>query len=317
MRVNIAYACNEAYMIHTIISLISLFENNTNIDRIVIYFIDMGISLKSQEELEDIVRKYHRELVIISFTDWEDELPVKSTGRHIKSVYAKIFFGRIKDIDRILYIDSDTVIVDGIQELWNTDMGIHAIAGVETINTFKARSKIELSQKDLVINDGIVLINLNLWRKYEFEKRCIDFIRKWKGDPPVLSEGTINAVCKGYIYKLSLRYNLTSASKDFTAKEIEKITGSQYYTQEEINFAVKNPCIIHYVTGFHNRPWNEDSTHPLKDEYLKYKGLSKWADNKLCKNKMNKKIRFVYYLHKFLPNKVFFILYKTFGKSYR
>lgn len=316
MGMNVAYACNEAYIVHTAVSMISLFENNIDVGQIAVYFIDMGISQKSQEELRSIAKKYHREFVILPFSEWEKDLPVETTGRHIKSVYAKIFFGRLKEIERILYIDSDTVIAGSIQALWDTEMGTCAVAGVETINTMKARKRIGLSKDDLVINDGIILMNLRLWRKYGFEEKCMDFIRKWNGVPPVLSEGTINAICKGYIHKLGLRYNLTSASIDFSAKEIEKMTGSGYYTQEEVHLAVKNPCIIHYVTGFHDRPWNENSTHPFKEEYLKYRRLSQWADVRLCRNQMNRKIRFVYYLHRFLPENVFLLLYKVFGKSY-
>ena len=117
MKVNVAYACNDAYIMHTGISIISLLENNKDIEEICIYFIDMGISEKSKIDLEEIADKYSRQLIIIPFSDWEGDLPVDSTGRHIKSVYAKIFFGRIPDIDRILYIDSDTIVADSIRKL--------------------------------------------------------------------------------------------------------------------------------------------------------------------------------------------------------
>lgn len=317
MKINIAYACNEAYIVQTGISMLSLFENNKKIEEIVIYFIDMGTTEESKNDLKEIAREYNRKLIIIPFSDWENELPVDSTGRHIKSVYAKIFFGRIKEIDRILYIDSDTVIVDDLQELWDTKMGICAIAGVQTVNTLAMRQKIELTKDDLVINDGIVLIDLALWRQYKYEKRCIEFIKKWNGNPPVLSEGTINAVCKDYIYKLDLKYNLTSMSKDYSAKEIKLISNADYYTQDEIEKAAAEPCIIHYVSGFHERPWCKNSTHPFKDEYLKYKKMSKWKDKPLEDGKLSKRTKFTARLHRILPTFLFCRLYHWFGRSNR
>lgn len=317
MKVNVAYACNDAYIMHTGISIISLLENNKDIEEICIYFIDMGISEKSKIDLEEIVDKYSRQLIIIPFSDWEGDLPVDSTGRHIKSVYAKIFFGRIPDIDRILYIDSDTIVADSIRKLWNTNMDKYAIAGVETINTPNAKRKIKLKVDDLVINDGVALMNLKLWREKNFEKKCLNFVKKWNGNPPVLSEGTINSVCKGYICRLNLKYNLTSAAIDYSAKEIELLTGCSYYSQEQINSAVKSPCIIHYVSGFHNRPWNKKSTHPFKQYYLKYKKISKWKDIPLGEGKLSKKTRLIYYMHRIMPYQIFVGIYKKIGKANR
>lgn len=317
MEVNIAYACNDAYIMQTGISMISLFENNKDIEHIRIYFIDMGVTKDSRKDLQDIVDKYNREMIIIPFTEWEKKLPVDSTGRHIKSVYAKIFFGRIQDIDRILYIDSDTVVVDSLGELWNTDMDRYAIAGVQTINTPIAKERIGLNIDDLVINDGVALLNLKLWRELSYEKKCIDFIRKWNGNPPVLSEGTINSVCQNSLGKLDLRYNLTSVSIDFHQKEIEIITGTAYYSQKEIDNAILNPCIIHYVSGFHERPWCRNSTHPFKEQYFKYKKKSKWTDVELLEAKRSTRIRMTKFLHDILPIKVFCFFYNHFGKSNR
>ncbi len=315
MEVNVAYACNDAYIIHTGISMISLLENNKDIEVINIYFIDMGVSHQSLLDLQSIADQYERNLIVVPFSQWEPDLPVSSTGRHIKSVYAKIFFGRITDADRILYIDSDTVVVSSIKELWQTEMGECAIGGVQTINTPLERSKIGLSKDALVMNDGIALMDLRSWRENKFEKKCIDFIHQWDGNPPVLSEGTINAVCQGYIHKLKLRYNLTSHGVDFKSKEIELLTETSYYTQAEINESVKHPCIIHYVSGFHKRPWCKGSTHPFRNEYIKYKQMSKWSDAPLIDGKVSRKVKVIAFLHKILPMRFYVFLFKKLGKS--
>lgn len=317
MEINIAYACNDAYIMQTGISMISLFENNKDIEHIRVYFIDMGTTEGSRKDLQDIVDKYDREMLVIPFTEWEDDLPVDSTGRHIKSVYAKIFFGRIQGIDRILYIDSDTVVVGSLKDLWNIDMEKYAIAGVQTINTPTAKAKIGLDKDALVINDGVALLNLALWRKLNYEEKCIDFIKKWNGNPPVLSEGTINAVCQENLGRLDLQYNLTSLSKDFTKKEIEIVTGTDYYSQSEIDYAINNPCIIHFVSGFHERPWCKNSTHPFKARYLEYKRVSKWEDTDLSESKLPTRVKTIKFLHNILPTSVFCYFYMRFGRSNR
>ena len=317
MNVNVAYACNDAYMMHTGISMISLFENNRDIEHITVYFIDMGISDQSKCDLHEITDLYGRNLIIIPFQQWESDLPVSSTGRHIKSVYAKIFFGRIEGIDRILYIDSDTVIVDSIKNLWTTDMEKAAIGGVQTVNTPFQKNKIGLNKDSLVINDGIVLMNLKLWREYKLEEKCIDFIKSCGGNPPVLSEGTINAVCQNFLYRLGIRYNLTSLSRDYSIREIELITETVYYSQAEVSDAINHPCIIHYVASFHERPWCKGSTHPFRNEYLKYKQISKWAQEPLSQGKRTMRTKTVAFLHKILPMRVFNFIVKSIVRTNR
>lgn len=311
MRINVAYACNDVYIMQTGISLISLFENNKSIEDIVVYFVDMGISEISRKSLEEIIIKYNRKLIIIPFNEWDNDLPINDTGRHIKSVYAKLFFGRINNIEKIVYIDSDTVITDSLSDLWSTDLKEYAVAGVQTISTAQLRKLLNLQVNDLVINDGVVLMDLNIWRREAFELKCLKYIKKWNGNPPVLSEGTINSVCRGYIKRLDIRYNVTSVAKDYSSKECELISDCEYYSQDEINAAMKSPCIIHYASSFHNRPWNNNSTHPYRNEFIRYKEKSIWADEPLGNSKLATKTRIIYCLHKLLPYKVFVWLFKV------
>ena len=38
--------------------------------------------------------------------------------------------------------------------------------------------------------------------------------------------------------------------------------------QEEIDKAVKNPVVIHFIEKFTGRPWIEECIHPMKKRYL-------------------------------------------------
>ena len=314
MTINIAYACNEAYMEQTTVSLVSLFTNCTTPDKLHIFFIDMGIADKSKAEMEKLVQSYGALLTVVPFDDIAYDLSIsEKTGRHIKSVYAKIFFGRIEGIDRIIYLDSDMVIVGDIKELWDIDLGEYVIAGVETIHTIEDNAKIGYTTEDRAINDGMVLMNLNSWRKGQYLEKCKEFIKKYDGEPPVLSEGTINAVCKGRIKIIHPRYNLVSGIVGQSKEKLEKLTGRKYYSQEELNESTKNPCIIHYLSGFYNRPWCKRCTHPMKDEYLKYRNMTKWANAPLQDKDLSMRLKLVGFAYKYLPIGFFNLLRRQFG----
>lgn len=310
MKINVAYACNESYMEQTIVSMTSLLENNKEVGELSIYFIDMGISNDSISKLNELIDNYGRELLIIDFEKLAGNLVIKETGRHIASVYAKLFFGRLKEIDKILYLDSDTIIVDSLSELWNIPLDMCYCAGVETIHSVSQNRLFGMTAYDRAINDGVVLINLKKWREDEMEEKSIAYINSFGGNPPVLSEGTINAVCKGKILILNPRYNLMSGLVESSSERIQILTGRKFYSQQELDIANDNPCIIHFLSGFYNRPWCRKCTHPLKEEYLKYRSITEWKDAPLSEKDISVYLKVVGLAYKYLPTRMFLFLSK-------
>ena len=306
MAINISYACNEAYMEQTMVSMISLFRNCSIPNHLHIYFIDMGVKDSSKEEMKSLVESYDSTITIVPFEKIAFDLNTsENTGRHIKSVYAKLFYGRLPGIDRIIYLDSDMVIAGDIKDLWDIELGNNVIAGVETIHTIKDNLKIGYTATEQAINDGMVLMDLKKWRDGQYLEKCLEYIAKYDGVPPVLSEGTINAVCRGAVKIIHPRYNLMSALVGESARKIEKLTGRNYYSQQEIDEATNNPCIIHFLSGFYNRPWCKKCSHPMKNEYLKYRKMTKWADKPLQNKELSTRLKMVGFAYKYIPIELF------------
>ncbi len=312
-KLNIAYSCNEAYMEQTAVSIISLFENNQKAEEINVYFVDLGVTDESKEYLKEIILSYGRSLQIIPFKDIAYDLKIKNTGRHIESVYAKLFFGRIPNVDRILYLDSDVVVVDSLEDFWNTNLDYMYFAGVRTLASRDLCRKLEISEYADVINDGVVLMNLDLWRKDDMLRKCQKYIDKWSGEPPVLSEGTINSVCNGKIKIVSPRCNLMSGLIEGSAKKFCTLTDRPFYSQDELDFARKNPCIIHFLSGFYNRPWCKKCSHPMKNQYFKYRKMTKWVNEPLKNAKLSIKLKIIGLLFKYIPTSLFCKMKKLIG----
>ncbi len=298
-KLNIAYACNEAYISHTGISMLSLFDNNKSFDEISVYFIAKDVSDESILLLKDIATKYHRNFIVIPFESITQRLEINTLGRHIETIYAKLFFAQIEEIDKILYIDSDTIINDSLVELWNIDISDYLVAGVETY-TVDAKVKLGLSSKDNFINDGVVLLNLKQFRKLNIEDEFVRRIAYFNGNPPVLSEGIINFVCKGKILSIHPRYNLLSGLFKYKKNIFSNM--NNYYSKETIKDAIKKPVIIHYLSAFYNRPWDLDCTHPLKEKYMYYKSLSYWKDLPFKDGKLSFRLRVIKILYNIFPN---------------
>lgn len=296
---NIVYSCDEAYVEHTGISMLSLFENNMDFEHITVNFIHKDVSETSLSLLKELAEEYDRELLIVPIQEINSRLKIRTTGRHIETVYVKLFLGQLTGLEKVLYIDSDTIINSSLRGLWELDISNVLVAGVDTTSV-DSKSLLGLLKSDKFINDGVVLLNLSLFRQLNIEDEFVSAIAKYDGDPPVLSEGIINAVCKGRILSLHPKYNLMSGLIGYKFDRFSQM--DSYYSRSEIEEAIENPVIIHYLSAFFNRPWNIYCSHPLRNKYLYYKSLSYWKDIPLIRKKLELRLRIIKFLFAVLPS---------------
>lgn len=296
---NIAYSCNEAYVQHTGISMISLFENNKEVNEIKIYFIAKDVSNQSIDILKDICLKYSRIFILVPFEQICYDLKLQSTGRHIETVYAKLFFSRISTITKMIYLDSDVIINGSLEEMYEYQLGENYFGLTKTVTKDKA-VLLDLSFDDDFFNDGVALVNIGKLREDNMIKKFTDAIEFYHGNPPVLSEGIINKVCKGMIMSLPPKFNFAPTFYMINKKKIDQITNkTDYFTLSEINEAMAHPIVIHYLDGWFNRPWSKYCTHPLKEKYLSYKSQSPWANVPLENKKLSVSARKMKFLYKY------------------
>lgn len=275
---NVAYSFDDGYAQHAAVSIISLLENNKDIEEIVIHIITNSLSRENVSRIEQIACRYERTIHYIDLYKLTERLKVETNFN--RSAYGRIFLDSMIDINRIVYVDSDTVINGSLKELIMLDLSNTLVAGVQdTVNPYYILN-IGLNNNARYINDGgVIVINLELWREMNITEKCIDFIYRFNGCPPHNDQGTINAVCNGYIKILPANYNVMPPMFCFTQKQIlELFKMKRYYTQADIDNAVKEPVVIHYTDEFFNRPWFSNCTHPLKKLYLDYLALTPWKD---------------------------------------
>lgn len=273
----IAYSCNDYYIPQTGISIISLCENNKEIEELIIYFIGKNVSKENVQILKSITESYGRSFVYISFEDIAYDLNISSIGRHIETIYTKVFFSRINGLDKIIYLDSDTIVRGSLTPLWNIDIKGVYMGVVQTFS--KVKAQLGMSEEDPFFNDGMAIVNVDYCRENDLIDKVLKVVADYGGNPPTLSEGALNKVCLGHVKYISLRWNCMAGlfyfgllDINFLSKELDQ------YSKDELNDAIENPVVIHYLTAFYNRPWFTPCTHPYKDEYLKYKAMSPWKD---------------------------------------
>ena len=71
-----------------------------------------------------------------------------------------------ENVERIISLDSDTMVLNKVDDLWNTEMGEHPIAGVDDCMGKVALVKTQhLKENSIHCNAGMYLIDLSVWRR--------------------------------------------------------------------------------------------------------------------------------------------------------
>ncbi|MCL2219082.1 MAG: glycosyltransferase family 8 protein [Chitinispirillia bacterium] len=318
-KFNVAFATNDSFAMQTGISMLSLLKNNAGLDTRV-YILASKISGENRARLEEIARN-RAELHIIDITEFLSE-KAKSSGiaSYASSfdAYSRIWITDLLpgDMRQILYLDGDTVVNGSLKELAETDLGDGcACAMIKDVRTEKFKKKIGLENVYEYHNSGIILINLDYWRKHNTGGALIRDIIDFPTIYP--DQNALNRVLRGKIKTLPLKFNAVPGVRLYGNKSICSIayrSGAQFYPDSALNEARDNPAILHHTNYYlSGRPWFSDC---FDREGLRiwrtYLAESPWAagfkpknQHKPAKSACMKLLRALYTV---LPEKLFILL---------
>ena len=296
---HIVYATDDNFAEILGVSLVSLYENSKDVDEIIVYVLESGISDENIKKLKSLPKKYSRsDLSFIKATDISKELSMNvNLDRGSLSQYARLFVSSVlpAKLDRVLYLDCDIIINKSISELWNLDIKGKTIAALKDAFSKQYRKNIDLEPDDIMFNSGVMLIDLDKWRRENIESKLLEFIRKKNGKIQQGDQGALNAILSKETFCLEPRFNSVTIFYDFSYEEMMVYRKPvDFYPREEIELAVREPSIIHYTTSFLSKPWYEDCKHRYVAEWFKYKDISPWSDKPLWTEKKKNGIKGLY-----------------------
>ena len=188
-------------------------------------------------------------------------------------------------VDRILYLDSDTVVIGNLSELYDVEMEKTALLMAENLGfelypeSLPDNERIATNESGKNFNTGVILFNIENYKKYDiegiFERELL------KQDQYAFAEQSISNVCipKEYIGHIHLKFNYyihTSPKRE--EKDLLRIY-ENIYSIDELKEAIDSPIVIHYL-GFQCRSWFKECKSSMKQEYETYKNISEWKNIK-------------------------------------
>lgn len=278
---DIFYTANDGYVPHLAASICSLCENNKQAENLHFHFLSMGVKPDNLAQLRQMIEQYARKFTVYEIGDVQNQFSYHlDTGGYDPSILGRLFMDRFlpKEIDKVLYLDCDTIIVDSLEDLWSTDLTGYVIGAVSEPTIAKShKALINFAPEDLYFNSGVLLINLKAWRQQHCEQTILEFYSNNKEFLRAPDQDAINAVLHGQIKELSPRFNFRSIEIYYPYKTLKRISKPAPYLSEAVyNEAKKHPAIIHYLGE--ERPWRVGCTHPYTNEYDRYLNMTYWKN---------------------------------------
>lgn len=305
---NIIYSSDDNYVRHVGVAITSLYDHNQDAPELNVFLIDNNISAENREKLNGISEKFGRRITYIPFGEYKDKLVLNNQHELPISSYARLFVSEMlpENVDRVLYLDCDTVVCDSLKPLFEMDMQNKAIGGVEDVASCLFQSETDSTEPYRYICAGVLLINLKKWRQINALQKMLDYLNDRNGVVRHHDQTILNGIFGNDCCHLHPRYNAMTPTFIMSYSNLKSYfkLWDKYYSQQEVRESIRNPAIIHFTSANLGRPW-ENSKHPKAKIYQNYWKNSPWKDAPWGTFKpYNKKQYFIYQLYQHIPAKL-------------
>lgn len=185
----------------------------------------------------------------------------------------------LADSERVLYLDSDTFVVDDLAALWATDLGENAVGAVANVVEPRMRRHIEqigLPRDAPFFNSGVLLMDLDAFRQEHWTDRVATAASEIGSDALVWpDQDALNVAFSGRWTPLHPRWNAQNSLWTWT-EWAEAVFGPDVVGQ-----AMMNPAILHFEGPAFCKPWHYLARHEWRDDYLRVLEMTPWAGHPL------------------------------------
>jgi lipopolysaccharide biosynthesis glycosyltransferase len=252
--INIAFAINDSYADHLLVALFSLLKNNQK-HQFKIYVLSIDISKANKDRVSRVCEHFNNAMLEFIKLDKNRFRLLKLNIDYIsiETYFRYIIPEVLPNEKRMLYLDSDLIVVGDIYDLYSTDIKNYCIAGVEDLYIIdeKYKAEINFAENDLYVNAGVLLMDLDKIRENKIVQKLFDNTIKLINKIRFQDQDIINMTFKGKIKKLDSKYNFASHN---------------VLSQPQ---GIGQAIIFHYTGGY--KPWdtinNDEQSHAIYHKY--------------------------------------------------
>lgn len=267
---NICFSLDNNYSMQLGVCIASILKNINTSEKFCFYVLDAGISSLNKKKIDMLKKIKDFDITYVKVDESKfKNCPFPQTEIHrnkvitIASYYRLVLPSLFPKIDKLLYMDVDTIVLDNLEELYNTDIsGCYAAMAIDAEMGDNA-PRLNL---DKYFNAGVLLLYLEKLRQDGIEQKFFDYIDENRERIIYHDQDVLNSVLKGKIKVINGMYNV----------QINKFSVE---IQENLLNILPYINIIHYAGKI--RPWDKGVIYPCFFEFFKYLSITPWAHKAL------------------------------------
>jgi lipopolysaccharide biosynthesis glycosyltransferase len=264
--IHVACAADEAYAPHCAAMLHSLISCQRASDVHIHFLHHPRLSSSVIERLRLMVVTLGAEIRFHPIAD-HTVAGLPEMGRISSVMWYRAFLPELlPNLDRILYLDCDTIVMDDLHLLWETDLDGYLLGAVKNVFERDVAGRahdLGLAGPEQYFNSGVLLLNLGEWRREDCSRRLLDYARANASRLVWPDQDALNVIMARRWYSLHPRWN--SQNSLFYFVHARTVFGDQMVRE-----ATQQPGILHFEGGELAKPWHYLCKHPFRQEYYRH-----------------------------------------------
>ncbi|MCL2484457.1 MAG: glycosyltransferase family 8 protein [Endomicrobia bacterium] len=261
--INIAFGIDNnwvQYCSATIASILSNHKQESPNDKIHFFIFGNITNLKQKKILQlKLIQDFDIDFIPVNAKIF-NKIPLK--GRSVSMLYRLLIPEVLPNkIEKIIYLDSDLVVISDIAHLWNISINDYLVAACLDYP--------RKGQKDGYFNSGVMIFNIKKLVDFGFNSKYKEFVKNLSKTEELkfLDQDILNAI-------IPAKQTLILDKKwNGTAFNFETIL--QENNNRSISEIMRLIHILHYTS---DKPWLPYCENQLKDYYIKYAKMTAWKD---------------------------------------
>lgn len=253
-KIPVVFAVNNGYAPYLHIALISLIEHADSNTYYQIYVLHTELERKHIERLENLGKSNVR-IECRNVGEWMQGIDIKgSVHLTVETCYRLLIPELFSEYSRVLYIDSDTIIMSDVAELYRSELNGKTVGAVHDVVCTYLKDyyteHINMNVED-GFNAGILVIDTSKFREKKIKEKCIEWLvedsQKSERKYIYMDQDVLNLALKGEVCFLESEWN-------FQWSYFWRLdTIFPQYIEKYVSDS-RNARIIHYSGN--QKPWN-------------------------------------------------------------
>lgn len=304
--INICYSCDENYAHYMAISMMSIERYATS--PLHFYILHSDITINTQKILQKIINSPITFITVNPSEYLQISSNISTDALHnfpIITLFRLNIAHYLSGLEKVIYIDVDTIVINDISLLWNTDLQEKPIGAVyEHLWNFSYKAKVGIAQNHYYFNSGVLLINTNKYKKIIPKKDIKTYLEKYKNHIQFPDQDILNYLFENNVCYLNPRFNFIYS----LLTTLKNIDAQTLNINRPIMEPIKPLVIVHFAGG--TKAWHLES---LKKETFLYDYLyrhSPWKHIPLKSRKKRSEIGLLWYkIRRYLPSYIYHLYY--------